>query len=81
MCSSCIVTHFPLQYSQDYQQYYQNQGGVLDSDTATISGSTSSVWEMLFVRIILQQWYFTLAFRLLYCVKGDLAHFALRMSE
>uniref|UniRef100_A0A8C0ZKW8 RNA binding motif protein 5 n=1 Tax=Cyanistes caeruleus TaxID=156563 RepID=A0A8C0ZKW8_CYACU len=37
--SRCVVIHFPLQYSQDYQQYYQNQGGVLDTDSATISGT------------------------------------------
>lgn len=55
ICSSCIVIHFPSQYSQDYQQYYQNQGGVLDTDTATISGNTSDMWEiLLFVMIVLQ---------------------------
>lgn len=51
-CSSCVSVPFSLQYSQDYQQYYQNQGGVLDSDAATISGGVSNVWEMLLFAMI-----------------------------
>lgn len=52
ICSSCVSIHFPLQYSQDYQQYYQNQGGVLDSDAATISGGVSNMWEVLLFAMI-----------------------------
>lgn len=54
----------------------------MDTDTATISGSICDMGEvLLLVMMILQWWCFTLAFMVDCSVKGDLAHFMLRMSE